>query len=180
MRTVIPLTLLCLSSGTAMAVNETNLYGAVGGGIHRIESQGFDDTAPTIRMIGGYRFNDIIAVEAGYTRLFDTSDTVEGVRVKIDGNSWELGTKLSYPINQRYNGYGRIGWSFYEFDAKVFDQDLALITADEDGDAFTWALGGRVRITERMDINGEYARILVDNADVDFLSLDLAYRFGTK
>lgn len=180
MRTMIPLTLLCLCSGTAVAVNETNnLYASVGGGIHRVESQGFDDTAPTMKVTGGYNFNQYVAVEAGYTKMFETSDTVDGVRVKIDGDSWELGTKLSYPFNQRYSGYGRIGWSFYDFNAKVFD-DMASISADENGDAFTWALGGRVNMTQRMALSGEYARILVDDADVDFLQLDLAYRFGRK
>ncbi len=179
MRTMIPLTLLCLCSGTAVAVNESNVYASIGGGFHRVESQGFDDRAPTLKLLGGYNINQHVAVEAAYTRLFETSDNVEGVNIEIDGNNWELGTKLSYPINQKYGGYARLGWSFYDLNAKVSDDQLRF-SADEHGDAFTWALGGRVKITERMHLNGEYSRILIDNADIDSLSFDLAYRLGNK
>lgn len=178
MKTKIALALLGLCSGAAIAADQSSdLYAGISSGMHRVESQGFDDRAPTLKVLGGYNFNQYLAIEAGYSKLFETSDTIEGTRVKIDGNTLELGAKLTYPIGERFSGYGRLGRSYYDMKASFNDPDLS-VDASENSDAMTWALGGRVKMNKRMDLNGEYARILITDADIDFLSLGLAYSFG--
>lgn len=177
MKTILSLAALTLLGGTATAANESDFYMSAGGGIYRLEADGFDDRAPTMKLTGGYRVNDYFAVEAAYLRMFEAKDTVDDVRVEVDGDSWELGTRFSYPVNERFSAFGRLGWSFYDFSADVSDEDLAFKATDS-GDGLTWAVGGRVNLSQRLAVNGEYARILVDDADADFVSADLTYRFG--
>lgn len=179
MKTFTSLTALLLLSGTALAANQSDFYANGGGGIYRLKAAGFDDTGATTKLVGGYHINPYVAVEGGYLKMFTTSDVVDGTRVKIDGDAWEVGTKLSYPFNNKLSGYGRLGWSFYDLTAKVQDEDLQM-RLNENSDAPTWALGGRMNINPRLALNGEYSRILVANTDADFISADLSYRFGSR
>ena len=32
--------------------------------------------------------------------------------MKVDGNVWDLSTKVSYPMGDRFSPYGRLGWSY--------------------------------------------------------------------
>lgn len=177
MKTILTVAAISLLGGNAIASNDSDFYFGGGGGIYRLKSEGFDDRAPTMKMLGGYRLNDNLAIEATYQRFLEATDSVEGTRVEIDGDSWELGTRLSYPFNDRLSAFGRLGWSFYDFSADIADEDLRL-KATESGNGLTWGLGGRVRLTRQLALNGEYARILVDDADTDIVSADLTYRFG--
>lgn len=179
MKYLLSLAALSLLGANANAANQGDWYLSGGAGMYRLKSEGFDDRAPTLKTQGGYNFNDYIAAELTYQRLLEAKDTVEGARVEIDGDSWELGTRLSYPFNDRFSAFGRLGWSFYDFSADVADEDLRF-KATESGDALTWGLGGRVNLTRRLAVNGEYARILVDHADADIVSADLTYRFGVR
>lgn len=179
MKTLLSLTALTMLGGTAFAANESDFYMSAGGGVYRLEADGFDDRAPTMKITGGYHVNEYFALEAGYLRMFEAKDTVDDVRVEIDGDAWELGTRLSYPVSQRVSAFGRLGWSFYDFSADVRDEDLDFKATDS-GDGLTWAVGGRVNLSPQLALNGEYARILVDDADADFVSADLTYRFGRR
>ncbi len=161
----------------AMAEDTSVFYGGVGGGVYQLESQSFDDVAPTTRILGGYRFNEYVAVDASYTRLFESSDKVDGARARVDGNVWDLGAKLSYPVSSRFSPYGRLGWSYVDASAVISDQGDRMRLNNYD-DAFIWAVGAEYGLTKRVALNGEYSRSMIDDGDLDFLSMNLSYRFG--
>lgn len=178
MKKIIPLIALCAVSLPAMATDQSAFYGSLGGGAYRLKSDGFNETAPTLSILGGYNFSERVAVEAAYTKLYDATGTVEGIDVKVDGNAWDLSTKFSIPMGERFSPYGRLGWSYLDMSA-VGNFDGTSARINEYDDAFSWAVGTGIKLNQRFSLNGEYSQVLVNNADFDRMSLNLNYRFGS-
>ena len=178
MKKIIPLIALGAISLPAVASEPNAFYGSLGGGAYRLKSDGFNETAPTLSILGGYNFSERVAIEAAYTKLYDATGTVEGVDVKVDGNAWDLSTKLSIPMGERFSPYGRLGWTYLDMSA-VGTFDGTSTRVNEYDDAFSWAVGTGIKLNQRFSLNGEYSRVLVNDADFDRMSLNLAYRFGS-
>lgn len=178
MKKMLSLTAMCALSMPAVAADPSPFYGSIGGGVYQLETNGFDDTAPTMKILGGYEFNEHVALEGSYTRLFEASENVDDINVDIDGNVWELSTKLSMPLSERFTPYGRIGWSYIDLQAVATEDDVR-VDANHYDNAFTWAIGTDVKLTNRLTLGGEIARTNFDEGDLDFASVDVTYRFGS-
>lgn len=179
MKKLIPLCAFAALGTPALAADGNDFYGSLGGGLYNLETEGFDETAANLKVLGGYNLTENVAFEASYTRLFEASATVEGIDVEIDGNVWDLSTKLSMPLGNRFQPYGRLGWSYVDLSA--------LATADSESmrfnnydNAFTWAVGTGISFSSRLGLNAEVARTMIDEGDLDFLSVHLNYRFGAQ
>lgn len=177
MKKMIPLFAMTALSAAATAAETDNLYGSIGSGIYRLESAGFDETAATMKILGGYSLTDNVAFEASYSRLFEASEVVDGIDVDIDGHVWDLSTKLSMPLGDRFVPYGRLGWSYVDLSALASVDGESERFNDYDN-ALTWAIGTGINVSRKMTINGEIARSMIDEGDLDFLSVNLSYRFG--
>ncbi|NNC77129.1 MAG: porin family protein [Woeseiaceae bacterium] len=178
MKKIIPLIALSAISMPAMATDQNTFYGSLGGGAYRLKSDGFNETAPTMSILGGYNFTERFALEAAYTKLYDATGTIEGIDVNVDGNVWDLSTKWSIPMGKRFSPYGRIGWSY--LDTRLSGTvDGITERVNVYDDAFSWAVGTGIKLNKRLALNGEYSRVLVNNADFDRMSLNLNYRFGS-
>ena len=178
MKKTLVLIALTAISMPAMAGDQNAFYGSLGGGAYRIKSEGFNETAPTTTILGGYNVNANVAFEAAYTKLFDANGTVDGVRVKIDGNEWDLSTRLSMPFGDRFNAYGRLGWSYLDLSAVASAAGFSARVNDYD-DGFTWAVGGGLKLNNRYSLHSEYSQVRISDADFDRMSLSLIYRFGS-
>jgi outer membrane autotransporter protein len=179
MKKMFSLIALATISMPAFAAGQNPFYGAIGTGAYELDSYGFDERAATASLLGGYNFSDSIAVEASYTRLFSASGDVEGIRVKVDGDAWDLSTKLSIPVGERFMPYGRLGWSYLDLKATGSSDGVSL-SANEYDDAFTWAVGTGYKLNSRLSLNGEYSQVLINDGDFDRLSMNLNYRFGSQ
>lgn len=177
MKNMIPLFALTALSAPAMAADGDAFYGSLGAGVYNLETDGFDENAATLKLIGGYSVTENVAVEASYSRLFEASEVVDGVDVDIDGNVWELSTKLSVPVGDRFKRYGRVGWSYVDLSALATDDGESERFNDYDN-ALTWAVGTGVNFSSRLGLTAEVARTMIDAGDLDFLSLNVDYRFG--
>ncbi len=183
MKKILSLIALTAISMPAMAADKPAFYGSLGGGMYQLKSQGFDETAATATILGGYNFNENVAVEAAYSRLSNVTDFVrlvesgEGMDVRVGGNAWDLSTKLSLPLGDRFMPYGRLGWSYVDLSARATANGIAVRVNDYD-DAFSWAIGTGIKLNKRFTVNGEYARVMVNEGDFDRMSLNLSYRFG--
>ncbi len=178
MKKMITLIALGAISVPAMAADQNSFYGGLGGGAYRLKSDGFNETAPTLSILGGYNYSERVAFEAAYTKLYNATGTVDGIDVKVDGNAWDLSTKLSIPMGERLSPYGRIGWTYLDTSAAGSFGGIAARINEYD-DAFSWAVGTGIKLNPRFVLNGEYSRVLVNNADFDRMSLNLNYRFGS-
>lgn len=179
MKKMIPLIALSAIGTPAMAADADAFYGSLGGGLYQLESGAFDEIAPTMKLLGGYNFNEYVAVEASYSRLFEASEMIEDTRVDIDGNVWDLSAKISYPMGNRFSPYGRLGYSYVDLSALAQDQTDSIRFNDYDN-AYTWAVGASFNVNSRFDVSSELARTMINEGDLDFLSINLNYRFGAQ
>tara|TARA_R110002096_G_scaffold2071_3_gene10798 strand:- start:24 stop:431 length:408 start_codon:yes stop_codon:yes gene_type:complete len=134
-------------------------------------------------VLGGYKLRENVAIEAAYTRLLDATDTIELTHVKVDGNVWDLSTKVSYPMGDRFSPYGRLGWSYTDIRGVFTENSIeGTITerVNDYDDAFSWAVGTGIKLNERFVLNAELGRVLINDADFDRLSLNLNYGFGSQ
>lgn len=177
MKKIISLFAIGALSAPALAAEVDNLYGSIGSGLYQLESDGFDETAATLKVLGGYSVTDNVAFEASYSRLFEASEVVDGIDVDIDGHVWDLSTKLSMPLGDRFVPYARLGWSYVDL-AAVATEDGESERFNNYDNAFTWAVGTGVNLSRKLAINGELARSMIDGGDLDFLSVNMTYRFG--
>ena len=179
MKKMIPLVAIVAVSTPALAVGNDGFYSSLGSGMYQLETDGFDETAATLNVLGGYSFTENVAVEGSYTRLFEASELVDGIDVDVDGNVWDLSTKLSMPMGERFVPYARLGWSYVDLSAKA-TEDGETARLNNYDNAFTWALGTGVNLSRKLTVNGEIARSQIDEGDLDFLSVNLSYRFGAR
>lgn len=177
MKKVVPFFALAAISMPAMADTTTGPYGSMGGGAYRLESSSFEDSAPSLKLLGGYSFNEMFAVEGSYSRLFESSDSFAGTSIKIDGHLWDVGARVSYPVTSRLSPYGRIGWGYIDARAKITDDEGRTSLNDYD-DAFSWAVGASYGLKKRYAVSGEYAAMNIGGGNFDAVSLNLNYRFG--
>lgn len=179
MKKIIPLFAMTALGTAALAADKDAFYGSMGGGIYNLETEGFDENGATMKILGGYNFSENVAVEASYSRLFESSAVVDDINVDIDGNVWDLSTKLSVPMGNRFTPYGRLGWSYVDLSALASDESES-IRFNKYDNAFTWAVGTGVTITPRLGLSAEVARTMIDEGDLDFVSVHLNYRFGAQ
>lgn len=179
MHTKLLLTALGALGIPAVSANADDFYAGVGSGGYRLESGEFKDSSPTFKLFGGYQLNQYVAFEGSYQRLFEAKDIIGGSPVEIDANVFELSTKLSYPFAQRFQGYTRLGWSYYEADLKA-EGIAGPFTEHSYDDDFSWALGGNYSFNRRLGLRGEYGQLQIDDGDAEFLSFDVTYSFGKQ
>lgn len=181
MKKLLSLTALCAFGMTANAADPSPFYGSLGGGLYRIDSGEFSESAATAKLLGGYELNRHFAVEGGYTRLFEASEriggAIEGVDLNVDGHAWDLSLRAGMPFGERLYPYARMGWSYTDLngEASAFGETERF---NDYHDAFVWAVGTSVNLNRRLALNGEVARTNLDGGDLDFLSLTMNYRFG--
>jgi len=178
MKKVIPLMAMTAFSLPVMATEPGTFYGALGGGAYQIDSSGFDETAPSANVLGGYNLSERFAIEGAYTRLFDAEGKVDNIGVEISGNVWELSTKMTVPVGNRFNSYGRLGWSYLDLKAVTVSNEFPGRANGYD-DAFTWAMRAGYELKPRLSLNGEYGQIQIDGGDLERLSFSLNYQFGS-
>ena len=179
MKKIISLVAITAVCAPALSADRDAFFGSVGGGIYRLESGAFDNVSPSMKILGGYRLTEKVALEASYTRLFESSELIEGTRVDIDGNVWDLSTRLSYPMGERFTPFVRLGYSYVDLSAAFTDVDVSERANDYDN-AFTWAIGSAYNFNRRFNVSGEVARTQINEGDLDFLTLNLNYGFGSR
>lgn len=179
MKKMLSLAAITLIGMPALADDTQGFYASVGGGVYRLDSNGFDDNAPSAMLTGGYSFGKFAAIEAAYSRMFNASDSMDGTRVKIDGNVWDLTTRLSYPVSNRVDPYVRMGWSYSDLAAHIGTAGMSVRLNDHD-DGFSWAAGTGIRLNSRLNLNLEFARMHVTDDDLDRLSASVSYKFGAQ
>ena len=138
--------LLVLVGSLAHADDQKGFYAGSGAGMYYIDfdDMDYDESAASIRIFGGYNFNEYVSVEAGYASLFETSGDVLGADIDIDGNSWDISVRPTMPLTDNMRVYGIIGFTRYEFDVKI--SALGLSASDDDsGSDLMYGLGSMLK-----------------------------------
>lgn len=161
-------------------------------------SSGFTTTSITdderdtgFKLFGGYQFNKYFALESGYFDLgkfeFTATTLPAGTlrgNIKVKGLNFDaVGT---FPFNERFSVFGRVGLSYAE--AKDSFSGTGLVTAQNSSPSksdtnYKVGLGLQYHFTKSLGMRAEAERYRINDAvgnkgDIDLLSIGLVYRFG--
>lgn len=166
--------LIAACSTQAMAQTApTGFYLGAGAGWWTIdvEDAPFDESALAARFFAGFQLMPNVSLEGAYIYLDETEDDILGTNVTIEGEAWEASVRGSFPVTERIDLYGRIGWNWYEIDA-----DIGGFGEFDDGsDDLVWAVGGELGIAENLSVRGEFSAIEAEDADVSLVTFSLSW-----
>jgi len=162
----------------AHAESTPGFYAGTGAGMYYINIDGldYDENAMSVRGFGGFRVNDYLSLEAGYSHFFESSGDVAGIDVKMDGSAWDASVRPTLPIGDRFEAFGILGWSKYSFDVKVSANGLSASDSDSD-DNMMYGLGGAYSLTDRWTVRGEWVAVDVSDADFGTVAVSATYNF---
>lgn len=170
-----------VAAGLCGAANAemSQFYAGSGAGIYYVDLDGvdFDETAPTLRLFGGYQLNDYVSFEAGYTNLFESSADFGGTDVNLEGSSWDLTVRPSLPIADNFTAFAVLGWSSYEFDLSADAGGGVTVSDSESENDLLYGLGAAMNLNDSWNVRGEWTTVDVDDADFGMFSLSAVYNF---
>jgi OOP family OmpA-OmpF porin len=151
--------LLVVLSVAGMFVATSSIAGegyiGVSAGIMNIEDDsagtGFSDTPISLKVFGGYEFNENIALDVAYFgTVQDAEDDMFGIPVEISLDGFTVRAVGAYPTSDNFSILGSVG--YWDGDAEASVLGISA-TAGEDG--LTLGVGGKYRL-ESMSIRGEF------------------------
>ncbi len=169
---------LALFGASAQADDNTGFYLGSGAGVYYVNMDGvdLDKAAPDWRLFGGYKLNKYIAFEGGYTHLFEISEDILGVDIKMDGDAFDLMVRPTLPIGDRFEAFAILGYSWYDWNLKASYQGQ---TADDSAndDDFIYGVGAAFRFADRWSLRGEWTMVDVSDADFGSVTASVSYSF---
>lgn len=142
-----------------------------------------DDSDTAWKILGGYQFTRNLAVEAGYVNLGEITITGGGSRLVVETTGWDLVGVGSFPINNQFSVYGKLGFH---------SSDTEIGSAKDDGIDLTFGIGARYDFSRNLGVRAEWQRygsvaapaatsgVLVVQAqefDIDVVSVGLVWKF---
>ena len=167
-----------LTPVTALA--EEGLFIAAGIGSADLSESfdGFDvDTDSTAyRITVGWRFNDYIAVDAGYhnfgrfDQTFDVAGTPTSVSLKADG--FTIGGVGSLPLTDRMSLFARAGAFFWDGESLIgnVDDNVSDVNAH-------LAAGIRAMVYKNLSVTVDWSRFDLDGTNADLVAIGLQLAF---
>lgn len=192
MRRIAGLLLLLGLSAGAPAQEVRGIYAGLSVGYLGYDEDGdnlgapISDSTSAYRIVGGYQFNSVYAVEAGwgasgeFGERFDGFDGSGAVSLEIAAE-YEIST-LRFVTIAPFSGVNMFGGVGY-YDATLdgafrFQSTTEVVTgAFEDSDDGLTVLGGIVYEFDRIAVRGEYEWFDTDDADVQSLNFTAIFRF---
>ncbi|MBF0285965.1 MAG: porin family protein [Magnetococcales bacterium] len=154
----------------------------------------------------GYRFNQYIALEAGYLNLGEASAAASGattgnvggypysatgaVDIKAEVDGWYLGPRVSFNVLDKLDVEGTIGAYFWSADYSAsYTGTLtyrgttqvggASITDSDSGTDVYAGLGLAYKLNDQFSLRTGYTRYNIDDFDVDTFGVSVSYNFGS-
>lgn len=164
-------------TGVAQA-DEQGFYAGSGAGMYYVDLEGvdFDETAPTLRLFGGFQLNDYVSFEAGYTNLFEATSEIEGVDVDLDGSTWDVRVQPSLPLSDNFTAFAVLGWTSYDFEVSASEGGLTVSASDSDDDLM-YGVGGQFMVNDVWNVRGEWTLVDVSDGDFGMFSVAAVYNF---
>lgn len=163
------------------AAAENGIYVGANYGYLKVDGgDDFDDENDVMQGLVGYRFNQYLALEAGYINFGEYGNNLSSA--ETDG--YTAGLKITYPIVDRVELYAKGGQLWYSTDYETLG-----FSDNQDEEGLFAGAGVAFKVTDRFLINAEYtwydAEINMDNVtngantETDFkqASIGVEYRF---
>jgi OOP family OmpA-OmpF porin len=166
---------------------DTGLYlgGSVGGTKYRHACDGLpggvscDETDVGWRGFVGYQFNHWIGLEFGYADLGKAEASTPGVVASVKARSADLVAVASFPINELFGVYGKLGGARTRVTATAPG-----FSAKDTSTNFTFGAGARLNFARNWGARLEWQRYhdvgdetTTGKGKIDYFSLGLLYGF---
>lgn len=126
------------------------------------------DNQTSWRVFGGYEFNRMFALEAGYIDFGDTGDGP----ASMDADGWTLAVTGAFPVNDVISPYAKIGLLTWDS-----GRSLGVLHGDEDGSDMFYGFGVRFELVSHLDLQVGYERFDMDSTDLDMFAANIVFRF---
>jgi hypothetical protein len=165
----------------SIAAADSGLF--IAGNIGKAElSENFDgfdvDTDSTAyRFTAGWRFNNYVALEAGYQNFGSFGQTFndagESVSISLKADGFTIGGIANLPISDRYSLFARAGAFFWDGDGEINNTTAA---KPEDTN-FYFGAGLQLRLTDQLAVTADGSHYDLDSTSSTVVSVGLYYRF---
>ncbi|UXI03516.1 outer membrane beta-barrel protein [Photobacterium sp. TY1-4] len=132
-----------------------------------------DDEDTGLKLFGGANFNEFVSMEAHLATLGGV--TIEGRGGNVEIETGTVGASLvgHLPLGDHFKLFGKFGVHFWNADMNTSSSSITF--TDDGTDTFFGA--GALYQMDKFSIRGEFERYTLDEIDVDFISVGLAYHF---
>lgn len=133
-----------------------------------------DDTDVAWKLLGGYRFNRYVGVEASYINWGEVTASIStGAQVAAKQHSYGLAAVGTLPLGTGFELFGKAGLVQTEQETRrIFPSPSAV---DRDETEFHYGVGARYELTRNWAVRGEWEK--TEKLKVELLSFGLEYRF---
>lgn len=169
------------ATAEANPINEPGWYAGANLGFFRGSGGEFDDNDNFIELLGGYKFNPFIAVEASYLNF----GRFGGEIATADVDGWTIAAVGAYPLMENWNAYAKIGMLFSNVDVQMTD-----LSASDSDDQLFIGIGVRYTLLDPISLSLEYNRhrfnvdatewpedVGTSSVDMDTFKLGAQYHF---
>jgi OOP family OmpA-OmpF porin len=176
MKTIAAIALAVVALSPLAASADAPWYLGAGGGQAEFDVGGFDDTATSWKLFGGYQFHDSFAAEIGYLDSGEAKESFAGqsLAVSADGATASLVGML--PIGEQFSLHARLGMFFWDVEATV-DDGVSTMTFSDSGEDLYYGVGAGMKLGETAGLRLEYEIADIDDVDVSMISLSVLFRF---
>lgn len=153
-----------------LKIDSNNFGGAV------LPPSGFDDSAGVWRVLAGYQLNKYIGFQGDYLWYGDTQQHTTQTNSRnlvVNGEGAEASVRLSLPLGEHFELYGRVGEQWYTVDAK-----LQNVKGESDNNNDLMVAAGLVlNFTPEFSVNTEYEAVDISSGDLYIWTVNAVYKF---
>lgn len=141
----------------------------LGAGYSNFDTDGADIGALTAR--GTYFITPHLGVE-GEASIGIDDDQVGAANVELDSSFGAFGV-AQLPVSERVDLFARAGYATSDYNVSV----PGVGSASGDDDGFAYGVGGKVFLTDRFGLRGDFTRYEGDDLDADVISVGGVMKF---
>lgn len=173
-------------AATAAHSADSGFFAEVGAGMTKVDTDvdnipgvSVDDEDMFFSIGGGYSFNKIFALEAGYTDLGEAEISIPQIAYSatISADGFYFGPRLTLELSPKFEAYGRIG--MFVWDGEFKDSDGYSVS--DDGSDIYFGIGAAYKISDQVSLGADWTRFTVesdgDEADIDTFGAKLKFNF---
>ena len=108
-----------------------------------------------MKIFAGYKFNDNVAIEGGYHKLFNAEETLGSNTVQVEGSGLSLNALGIYPVSPQLDVFGKVGLMAWEESAKTNNATNGMLS----GSDLLLGAGADYKVNENWGIRGEYEHV---------------------
>lgn len=180
------ISVVCLLGALALPAAAEGVYilGDIGQG--KMEADVGNDvfaskTDTTYSIGAGFDINKNFSVELAYRDLGDIHDNDDFSSYRLSATALEASAIAKYPLNQKVDIYGRLGFGKVEFESKDVYHDGNVTVVDKSSDSKYRALfgvGASYALNDNVSLRAEYSQFAEwDDVTLSALTVGATYHF---